>query len=249
MIELDETTCEQLSAWMDGALSPEEARFLERRLQHDAALRAKWERLQLASNCLRGHDALPMPGVADRVAAALADTPAASRRPLLGWAVAASIAALAIAMVPRMLTNPEPAVVAAQPASAAPTASAEPRATGPTPGSADLVASTPSPLVAPVPVPPPSSPVASESPVVATAATSPVDFPLADTTRPTGWPRAGLPGSDAAMEGYLVRHNEMAGADALGGFVPYLDVVAAGEEEALPATAPPEARTREDGKQ
>jgi hypothetical protein len=37
------------------------------------------------------------------------------------------------------------------------------------------------------------------------------------------------------MEGYLVRHNEMADAAALGGFVPYLDVVTAGEDEGQPA--------------
>jgi negative regulator of sigma E activity len=72
MTELDETTCEQLSAWMDGALPAGEARFLERRLAHDPALRAKWERMQLASSCLRGHEVRPMPGLAERIAAELA---------------------------------------------------------------------------------------------------------------------------------------------------------------------------------
>src|SRR5690349_17603930 len=102
MTDLDETTCEQLSAWMDGALSPEEARFLERRLQHDAALRAKWERLQLASACLRGHEVRPMPGLAERVAAQLdiPEMPARRVAPWIGWAVAASLAALAIASIP-----------------------------------------------------------------------------------------------------------------------------------------------------
>ncbi len=54
------------------------------------------------------------------------------------------------------------------------------------------------------------------------------------------------------MEGYLVRHNEMAGADALGGFVPYLDVVTAGEQEAVPARAAAaagDAPAREDDRQ
>jgi negative regulator of sigma E activity len=37
MTDLDDHICEQLSAWMDGALPAAEARFLERRLQHDAA--------------------------------------------------------------------------------------------------------------------------------------------------------------------------------------------------------------------
>jgi hypothetical protein len=49
------------------------------------------------------------------------------------------------------------------------------------------------------------------------------------------------------MEGYLVRHSEMAGTDALGGFVPYLDVVAAGEQEAVPAADV--APVREDDRQ
>ena len=94
MTEIDETTCEQLSAWMDGALPAEEARFLERRLEHDAALRAKWERMQLASSVLRGHVVRPMPQLAERVAAALAaEAPAvrSARKPILGWAIAAGV--------------------------------------------------------------------------------------------------------------------------------------------------------------
>ena len=241
MTELDETTCEQLSAWMDGALPAEEARFLERRLAHDPALRAKWERMQLASSCLRGHEVRPMPALAERVARELDATPAPARRPLLGWAVAASVALLAIALVPRWLATNDPVPVATVPvAPAAPIEEIGPeqatpmraRSLAPNPGSADFVAeaSTTAPAIASAPADP--------SPAVAAApagSLSPADFPLVDTARPTDWPRAGLPGSDPAMEGYLVRHNEMAGADALGGFVPYLDVVAAGEQEAVPA--------------
>jgi negative regulator of sigma E activity len=241
MTELDETTCEQLSAWMDGALSAEEARFLERRLAHDPALRAKWERMQLASSCLRGHEVRPMPLLAERVARELDATPAPARRPLLGWAIAASVALLALTAVPRWMSPVEPAPVASAPvvvpAPAAPTASVEVRSLAPNPGSADFVAGASPPAPAIASATPDAAPAIAAAPVAASAPLSPADFPLADTARSTAWPRAGLPGADPAMEGYLVRHNEMAGADALGGFVPYLDVVAAGEQEAVPAGA------------
>jgi hypothetical protein len=224
---------------MDGALPPEEARFLERRLQHDAELRAKWERMQLASSCLRGHDLRPMPEIAGRVAHALeqSDEPARSARPWLGWAIAASLAALAIVMVPRLQTPEAAPEIATAPVESAPVESVpspEPEMTAPTPGAADLVAER-----APDPAPSARSPdaaamtVAASTPETATEALSPTEFPLAE--RSTSWPRAGLPGADPAMEGYLVRHNEMANADALGGFVPYLDVVTAEQPEAAAA--------------
>jgi hypothetical protein len=250
MNQADDTTCEQLSAWMDGELSPEEARFLERRLQNDPELRAKWERLQLASSCLRGHRVLAMPGLADRVVASLdAAPPQASRRPLLGWAIAASVAALAIAFVPRMVTTPEAPAIVEQPAGPVVVPTAPLAAPAPTPGSADFIAEAPA--VEPAPTATPgvlaAAPVGPVAPVASGPTQSPTDFPLADAARPTTWPRPGLPGSeDAAMEGYLVRHNEMAGADALGGFVQYIDVVAAGKPESMPArpdeAAPPAAK-------
>jgi negative regulator of sigma E activity len=254
MTELDETTCEQLSAWMDGALPAAEARFLERRLAHDPALRAKWERMQLASACLRGHEVLPMPGLAERVAAGLDATPSSSsaRRPLLGWAIAASLAVLALALVPRLMPSPAatPAPVAAQPAPVAPAAVVTASLLAPNPGSADLVATAPSPVIASeeaVATAPADATASPTDAAIAAVAASPTEFPLADTARPSAWPRAGLPGSDAAMEGYLVRHNEMADAATLGGFVPYLDVVAAGEEEALPAPPADAATPATDG--
>ena len=55
MTTLDENIREQLSAWMDGELPADEARFLERRLANEPALRAHWQRLQLASSCIKGH--------------------------------------------------------------------------------------------------------------------------------------------------------------------------------------------------
>ena len=71
--ELDETLRAQLCAWMDGELPADETRFFERRLASDPALRAAWERMQLASACLKGHAFRPMPNaLAEGVAAALA---------------------------------------------------------------------------------------------------------------------------------------------------------------------------------
>ena len=48
----DKSTClrQQLSALMDGALAPDEARFLLRRMQHDRELSEIWERWQLAGD-------------------------------------------------------------------------------------------------------------------------------------------------------------------------------------------------------
>ena len=45
---------EQLSALMDGALSPDQTRFLLRRLQHDAPLAECWERWRLTGEAMRG---------------------------------------------------------------------------------------------------------------------------------------------------------------------------------------------------
>ena len=45
---------EQLSALMDGALPPDQTRFLLRRLQHDAPLAESWERWRLAGETMRG---------------------------------------------------------------------------------------------------------------------------------------------------------------------------------------------------
>lgn len=45
---------EQLSALMDGALPPDQTRFLLRRLQHDASLAGSWERWRLTGEVMRG---------------------------------------------------------------------------------------------------------------------------------------------------------------------------------------------------
>lgn len=63
----------QLSALMDGALSPDEARFLLRRLQHDEELAGCWTRWQLCGAVLRGQaSVLVRSDFPQRVAAAVA---------------------------------------------------------------------------------------------------------------------------------------------------------------------------------
>jgi len=61
MNTLDDKICEQLSAWMDGELSREEAMFLERRLQHDEALQSLYSRMQISSACMKGQSVRLMP--------------------------------------------------------------------------------------------------------------------------------------------------------------------------------------------
>ena len=246
----DLTLAEQLSALMDGELPEAQARFLRRRLEHDAELRAAWSRMQLASSCLKGHRVRPM--ALD--CAAIHAGEGARRRPLLGWAVAASVAVLAVALAPRFADAPgadpvAPTVLAA---------SSTPRLL-PSPAAADLVAvrtgaerAGAEAVAAPVPMdPPPAAGALAATPSetvtsspLSLASDSPTDFPLVDTGDKR-WPRSGLgaTGGDPALEAYLVRHNQMLAADALGGVGPYVDVVArdparSAAEAALPVEAP-----------
>lgn len=98
---------QQLSAMLDGELSPDQAKFMLRRLQHDGELAACWERWQVCGDMLRGcgHALLPA-DFAQRVANAIADggqaavAPAAMRSSRLArWggstALAASVAVVA----------------------------------------------------------------------------------------------------------------------------------------------------------
>ncbi|UNK43835.1 sigma-E factor negative regulatory protein [Luteimonas sp. S4-F44] len=100
---------QQLSAMLDDALPQDQARFLRRRLQHDAELSACFERWQVCGDVLRGrHVSLLPPDFADRVARGIANDgvavapAAAGRRPrLLRWggggaALAASVALAAL---------------------------------------------------------------------------------------------------------------------------------------------------------
>ncbi|GGK02219.1 RseA family anti-sigma factor [Luteimonas terricola] len=127
----------QLSAMLDGELSPDQARFMLRRLQHDDELAACWERWQVCGDLLRGHGHALLPAdFSQRVAAAIA-APAAGgvtasavgtrpQRPhrLLRWgggALAASMALVALFMARQLPDAQAPELVeAASPARSAP---------------------------------------------------------------------------------------------------------------------------------
>lgn len=101
-----EHTRQQLSALFDGELGSDEARFLRKRLEHDAELAACVSRWQLAGDVLRGQATAPAPAdFAARVAGAIADdarqAPAVAvrhRRWIPGAALAASVAVVAMFM-------------------------------------------------------------------------------------------------------------------------------------------------------
>ena len=65
---------QQLSALVDGELSPDEARFLLRRMAHDGELSGRFERWQLCGDVLRGQvRRAAAPGLGQRIAAGIAD--------------------------------------------------------------------------------------------------------------------------------------------------------------------------------
>jgi len=247
MNTLDDNICEQLSAWMDGELSKEEAKFLERRLQHDEALQAMYTRMQMTSASMKGQSARLMPNtLCANVRLAIAEETAQkqkTRKPLFAWAAAASMALAAVVFVPGMMqaTNP----TATEPKLAAVDAPAASQNTAATFASADLVANTPSAVS--------TSVVASSSttsmqsnplanpPAMETVAgvESPENFPLNISSEKKTWPRSAVnANSDPALEAYLVRHNQMMAQDGMGGFVPYVDVVAQDAEQANSSANP-----------
>lgn len=247
---LDEKICEQLCAYMDGELSETEARFLLRRLEQDGNLRAKWERLQLASACLKNQPVQLMPTtLCDSITAQLSEHRNArtSRHPLWGWAVAASFAAIAVTYTPRMRYNPPSEVISGIASSTAiPTNSVASPASADlvavyakTPANTALVATSKSKTTVMASLDD-SSVVPVESPLPLTAQ-SPENFPLIDNGDKKTWPRsiASISPNDPALEAYLVRHNQMLADDSFGGFFPYVDVV---------ANAQPNASANQDGK-
>lgn len=123
--KIDTHNRQQLSALIDGALSPDEARFMLRRLEHDEALAGCHERWQLLGDVLRGQACAPAPmDFAARVRGAVAAEPAPlapvapverNRERRGGWrrwgggaALAASVAAVAMFMTREQLPSQTP---------------------------------------------------------------------------------------------------------------------------------------------
>ena len=108
---------EQLSALMDGALPPDQTRFLLRRLQHDAPLAECWERWRMSGEVMRGlAPAQRLPSdFAARVSAALHGEAAATphavadtrRTPAwLRWGGGMGALAASLAVVALMVRQP-----------------------------------------------------------------------------------------------------------------------------------------------
>ena len=238
-----ETILEQLSALMDGELPDVEARFLQRRIQADPELQARWARMQVASSCLKGQAWVPArPDLSAGVGRAIAGGPARiPRQGVLRWGIAASLVALAVLVGPRLMqTAPMPESAAAR---AAPGRPADRLI--PSPGSADQVAaraasnetrvdradsgsSNAEPSGGSASLVAGNAPASTVESPLPLSAQSPTEFPLVESADKRSWPRSGLAqaSDDPALEAYLVRHNQMLANDGLGGFVPYLDVVA-----------------------
>lgn len=114
---------EQLSALMDGELSRDERAFLLRRLEHDGELRAAWTRMHLMRDVLSRKQSSAPNDLADRVMRALdaerLDAPSKKRsglwRPMVGAALAASVALMAVLSV-RVDTPTQDPELALQPA-------------------------------------------------------------------------------------------------------------------------------------
>jgi negative regulator of sigma E activity len=120
---------QQLSAMLDGELSPDRAKFMLRRLQHDDELAACWERWQVCGDMLRGcgHALLPA-DFAQRVARAIAEDGAGSaatagaamrKSRIARWGGSAALAA-SVALVAIFVARQLPGDVA-PPSSDAPT--------------------------------------------------------------------------------------------------------------------------------
>ncbi|MEO7252423.1 MAG: RseA family anti-sigma factor [Arenimonas sp.] len=239
---------EQLSAFMDGELPETEIRFLQRRLEHDLELRAKWARMQTAASCIKGQDWRPVrEGLCAQVGAATKEPQQFARpgRNQAGrWAMAASVAALAILFAPRLTQNTPPHAAT----SGGSTVVSVAQHVLASPASADLVASPAASdfagAVASGFEPPEAanSTFGRDNPRANARSNpsplgpqSPTEFPLADTGEKRSWPRSELIGaaSGPGIEAYLVRHNQMLANQGLSGFVPYVDVVAS-DQSATP---------------
>lgn len=199
---------ESLSAWVDGALSRDEGRFLSRRLETDAELRATLARYALLGSCLRGERVEPVgegfaAGVASRLASeALPQSRARFLRPLAGGAIAAGVAALAL-----MVSGPVG------------DRSIAPGLAGEAPAVPILAAQSPFRTEDLAPV----LPLRQVSETWAMPLPSVTGVPVVEQL-------------DPAVEAYFLRHSAGASASARAGFVPYVNMVA--WPAARPAAAP-----------
>ena len=140
----------QLSALFDGELALDEARFLERRLQHDDELAGCVSCWQLAGDILRGQATAAAPaGFARRVSAALAaegaqKPQATNQRSRWSWGSGAALAA-SVAVVALFMARQSPEALPADTAAQVEIASAAPARQAPAPDKTPVPASPQAP--------------------------------------------------------------------------------------------------------
>jgi sigma-E factor negative regulatory protein RseA len=214
---MSEDIRQQLSALMDGELDKDSARFLMRRLDTDASLKAQWERMHLARGVLRRQDSLnAADGFTQRVMAQLQAEPQPRHVAMprfSGWLKYGTGGAIAAGVAVAAMMLSHPVSVPNGPADAPTT-----------------VAVTP---VAPRPSTLPGNFIVPQSPVPAQAVSyGSLEQPL---------------GIDPRLQSYLMRHYEAAGSAGRSGVAPYVLLVLPASPEPKrsgdePATALPQQR-------
>ena len=188
---------ERVSAMLDGELAADEARFVQRRVESDADLRAAIGRYELIRSCLRNE--LPAIAPADfranvmaKLDAELGAAATTAHRPWLraaaGGLIAAGVAAAALIAVAPQQTAPTQAPIAASA----------------TPG--------PAPTLSGV------TPIRTDDLRISGVEAQPASagIPLGPTRAPVIY--------DPQLESYVMRHSN-ALSNSRGGFVPYVYVV------------------------
>lgn len=192
---------EQLSAFMDGELGRDEARFLLRRAEGDDALAGRWTRYHVARNVLRRQPVIAIR--ADFSSAILARLDAetaadAGRVQWLRWGSGGAIAA-AVAVAALMVTKP-----ATQPEVATPiAATAAPQRTTQV---ASVASATPAPAqiaAAASPALVPNSPIQTQAASFGSDLSEPVAY-------------------DPRLQSYVIRHYQALGTTGQPDFVPYM---------------------------
>jgi len=204
---------QQLSAMLDGELSPDEAKFMLRRLEHDVELARCWERWQVCGEVLRGRAERLLPGdFAARVAVAvqaplpgsgtgLVNTRPPRARASLYWGgfgIAASLALVAAMALVGMPGNEDAPV---QEGVVASTDNQVPE--GISGVAMALVETAPASAVAEIPVPTRVEPAVQTmaAPIHSERAAQELLVPAVVPVLPRPWPRAGS-GAGAFSVGY-----------------------------------------------
>lgn len=190
---------EQLSAFMDGELGRDQARFLLKRAEGDADMTGRWTRYHVVRQTLRRQDIVALrAGFAGSVMARLdgeAAVAVSRGQTWLRWGTGGAIAA-AVAVAALMVTKPDsepPQVAGANPPASRSAVPAQVASTNP-------VETRATQLV-------PNSPIQ-------TAAAS---FGSGDVVQPAAY--------DPRLQSYVIRHYQAIGGTGQSDFVPYILMV------------------------